>query len=306
MPLPPVFSILDLDDLLNRLFRKIGRQAERQKTITVIQGNSSDGKHIVEASDGDTIKTNNPEAAKEIRFGGPDQINMAFMTQCRQYTSLMAGNLDTMAGLSPLADTVGQERILVEGSNVRIKYMEDRFYAFTKRVVRDLALYLWEDDFIEIPFVKRVPGTDIEIPCMWNEESRKGYFFDYNFEIEPFSMQPQGPGQIVQAVDSIVFNTIMPLLPVLADQGVTINFEGLLRLKAEALGLKELDQFVSFSGPPKALRPEIINIGSGGTPKRALESQQKANALQQQGGVGAMEHDMISAGMGGTDNKVVA
>ena len=71
--LPPIASLRDLSDSINKTFRKLLRQQDRQKQLTVVAaGAEDDGNRIIKASDGDTIRSDRPESTKEIKFGGID------------------------------------------------------------------------------------------------------------------------------------------------------------------------------------------------------------------------------------------
>ena len=64
------------------------------------------------ANDGEVILVNDANSLKEMRFGGPDQANLAFAIHAKATHSEIAGNLQTLGGLSPQADTLGQEQLL--------------------------------------------------------------------------------------------------------------------------------------------------------------------------------------------------
>ena len=112
LPMAPVQVLIDLHDAINVVFRKLTRQAERQKTVTFVQaGADEDGKRVVNASDGETIRVDNAQGVNQASFGGVDQMNLAFGLQLKDLLIYMGGNLDTLGGLSPAAGTLGQEEM---------------------------------------------------------------------------------------------------------------------------------------------------------------------------------------------------
>ena len=104
------------------LFRKLGRQAERQKTLLGVMGDAQrDGERIGSASDGDIVTMDNPEKAKELTFGGVNPDNFNFVIALRDLFSWTAGNLDAIGGLGPQAPTATQEKLIAISSNKRLR-----------------------------------------------------------------------------------------------------------------------------------------------------------------------------------------
>ncbi len=273
MPSPPVNAWRDIHELSNDLFRKLGRQASRQKTILGVQGGAdADGNRIVNASDGDVMRVDSPDKAKEYRFGGIDQQNLLFFLQCKDIFSYIGGNLDTLGGLSPMADTAKQEELLVNSSNKQTADMQDQVMTLVERVCGDLGWWLWTDPLIELPLIQRVQGTDIEIPVTFSAEAREGDFLDYNFKIKPYSMAHDSPGQRLQALTQVWTQWIMPNLQFMQQLGIEPDWEALLRLVAKYTNNDDLEEILKFGGPPTMPRPEPIGQpekGSAGPAKPA-------------------------------------
>jgi len=229
MPLPPAALWEDLHDLENRLYRKLGRQAERQKTILGVRsGGNADGRRVINANDGEAINLDDPRNAQEYKFGGIDNTTLAFLIQSKDLYSYLAGNLDALGGLGPQAETLGQERLLAASASQRILKMQKITVEFTVEVVKNLGFYLWYDPLRRMPLVKRAPGG-IEIPIMFTPEDRESDFTEYNLKIEPYSMQHQSPAAKLQAIRQIFTDFIAPYVPMLEAQGITIDFEALFK-----------------------------------------------------------------------------
>jgi hypothetical protein len=260
MPLAPSALWMDLHDLANRLFRKLGRQAERQKTVLGVQsGSEDDGDRILKANDGEALKMDNPDRAREYRFGGIDQPSLAFLLQVKDLFVYLGGNLDSLGGLSPMADTLGQDQLLAQNASKRVADMQDRVIEFSKEVICDLGFYLWNDPLIELPLTKRVPGFDnLFVPVTFDAESREGDFLDYNVEIEPFSMQHQTPQMKLQALVQVFQQFLAPYAPMMAEQGIGINFEALLSIIAKYTNVSELGDILEFAAPPTVYKPGVV------------------------------------------------
>lgn len=245
MPLAPASLLIDMHVLANNLFRKLARQAERQKTnLLVDQTSTDDGTRIVDASDGEAIVTRNPDKCKEARYGGIDNANFGFFTNVRDLYSYFAGNLDTLGGLSPQADTLGQDKLLAESASERIQAMRETTLEFTTNICRDLAWYLWTDPLIELPLYKRIKGSNIEIPVSFNPEDRQGDFLNYNFSIVPFSMQEETPATKMSKFTNIWQTYILPMLPIIQQTGGQLNTEEILALLSQYYDFPEIENII--------------------------------------------------------------
>ena len=252
MPLPPVALWRDLHDLSNQVFRKLANQSNRQKDITAYSSaNKDDAKRIQSAKDGDMVQVNDANGVKTLKYGGIDSQQLMFGLQLRDLFSYLGGNLDSIGGLSAQAETLGQEQLLAASSSKRINDMQDQTVAFTKSICKDLGQYLWTDPLIEVPIVHRL-STGREFQDTFGPADREGDFYQYNLDVEPYSMQDRGPQQRLQAIRSLVQELLIPLMPALQEQGIQVNMEGILRCYAELADMPELEEFVTFSNPTMA------------------------------------------------------
>ena len=250
MPLPFMAVLFDLHDLVNRLFRKLGRQAERQKTIYAYAGVAQqDAQRIRDASDGELVRVEDPNRVKEYRFGGVDRANFAFMLQLRSLFSYLAGNLDAIGGLAAQAETLGQERLLVGGATDLVADMQSMVYDFCRRIFRQLGWYLWTDPIIDIPLLRKVAG--IQIPVRFDASMRKGEYYDYNIDVQPYSLQEPTPAERLQLIFQMMTQVAVPLMPMLQRQGIGIDMRRFVELVAEYSNVPELrDILVSMPTMP--------------------------------------------------------
>lgn len=252
MPLPPIANLVDLNDALNRSFRKLVRQSDRQKTITLVaSGADDDGDRILHADDGDMIRVDRPEATRESRFGGVDQNNLAFGIQLRQLFDYMAGNLSAMGGLSVQADTVGQEEIIKASSSQKIQDMQSAVIQFAERCVRSVASWVWYDPVRRYDLVDVMSDTGFEVPLTFKPKDRKeSEFLEMNFDISPSSMRESNPQQKLGILANTVSNFLVPLTPNLQQQGLTIDATAFIRQIAELSNMPEIESLVIPVGDP--------------------------------------------------------
>ena len=297
LPLPPVALWRDMHQLANGLWRKLERQAIRQKKILGFDpAGVSDAKNIVNANDGDAVKMN-ANNSKEFSFGGIDNGNLAFLMSAVDQFSWLVGNLDALGGLGPQAETLGQERIIKSSANERVQDMERATQEFVVDVFRDLGLYLWTDPFIEIPFTKRIPGTELELERLWTPDLREGDFLDYNFELHPYSMQASTPGDKLNLVLQIFQQVIVPSMPVMQQQGIGVDFEGLFRLIGRYADLPEIEEVLLANQPVVAPEGPINprNIRPGTTRRENVRI--NAPAGTRRGRSAALMQTLLGAGV---------
>jgi hypothetical protein len=105
-------------------------------------------------------------------------------------------------------------------------------------------------------------------------------------------MQHQSPESKLQGIRTILTEMVQPLLPMMEQQGVTLDIEGLFKTVGKLSNIPELQDFIKFSSPnqaqpigsssearqaPNTIRTNIRkNVATGGTP------QGRSSVLQQQ------------------------
>ncbi|OHB56125.1 MAG: hypothetical protein A2Y07_01240 [Planctomycetes bacterium GWF2_50_10] len=282
MPLPPVALWMDLHDLANRIFRKLGRQAERQKTLLGVRtSGQKDGDNVIRADDGEAITMDDPKNAQEYNYGGIRPESLAFLIQLKDMFAYFAGNLDSLGGLSPQADTLGQDQLLSANASKRVLVMQDRMIEFTTEIVTDIAGYIYDDPITPIPVIKAVKGADVQIQGSFEPEERVAPFNKYNFEIEPYSMQYQGPAARLQALTQIFTNFLVPFAPMLSEQGIAINFRGLLSIISRYGNMPELDELLVMQEPLSNSLPGPVGMPKSPVTRRTYERINRPGATRQ-------------------------
>lgn len=271
MPLPAVGILYDMHESANLLMNKLIAQGLRQKTLQGVSGgDTGDAQRICDAKDGEAVRIDAPDKTKEMRFGGVDAANFAFVVQLKDMFSYFAGNLDSLGGLSPQADTAAQEKMLASSSSVRIRDMQERTVEFTRKVVQDIAYYLWDDPVVNIEVTKKLPGVDVEIPAEFNQSTKQGDFYNYDIDIEPYSMQHKSPGQRLQTFMEFLQGIFIPLAGQMQQEGIVPNMEGIVRTFGRLANMEaELEDVVTFTAMPTGA--DAAGPG-GGAPQRALQS----------------------------------
>ena len=266
MPLPPVSLLIDLHEMANRVFRKLGRQSDRQKTVTLVQaGQEDDGRRLVESSDGDVIRTDRPEGTREARFGGVDQPTLAFLVQLKDLFVYMGGNLDALGGLGKLSETVGQEQLIAKSASARIADMQETATKAVKQVVNTLGKYLWYDPVASPTVSYKIPDTDFEASVEFTPDIREGEIIEYEIDVAPYSMVDRSPSERAKTLGELMQGFIIPLAPILQQQGIKPNMNKFLELMAKYSNTDELMDIVSgFSEQDMAQMQQMQQVAGVG------------------------------------------
>jgi len=252
MPVAPAMHWFDMHDLSNRLFRKLGRQADRQKSWTGVRtGATKDGQTVQSVNDGEIVTLDDPKNIADVKSGGVDQATLAYVLVLKDLFSYFAGNLDMLGGLGAQSETLGQDQLLSASASMRIQKMQKEVTSFTTEVLKDLMWYLWYDpNPKQKDVIKKVPGFEsIAIAVPFNPEDREGDYLQYNIKMEPYSMQHQSPESKMQGIRTIMQEMLLPLQPQMQQQGITINFEKLMKTVSKLSNIPELNDIIEYSSP---------------------------------------------------------
>ncbi|MCP4899994.1 MAG: hypothetical protein GY906_23750 [bacterium] len=290
LPLPPLSSWRDLHDLSNSLWRKLGNQADSQKTVQGFGGGDDEGaENFKGASDGDGIHYKGGEP-KKLTAGGVDQRTLAFSLVCKDLFSYFGGNLDSMGGLGAQTETLGQDRLLSEASSAQIKQMADSVVAFSQKLFRTFAWYEWNDPVLHRTLKKRIPGTDISLEVPWGREQKKGEFENFRLKIDIYSLHDDSPSSKLMRLRTFLNEFVIPLMPIIESQGGSIDAKKIIELAAKYTGFPEGDEIVIFMD--SVLAGQAAGQGSG------VQAPGSPNG-------GVYEHVTKGAGASSTADKIL-
>lgn len=254
LPLPTVATLRDLHELANAVFRKLARQAvAKKRVVTFTGGSDNDGSAnaLKEAADGDGIKWTG-QKPETIDVGGIDAESLAFYLQVYEQFNRLAGNLDSLGGLGPSAETASQEDAIGQAASARMAAMKSRTIDFTRGIWKSIAWYEWTNPVRKRSIRKPVDqgdGVSFYLAREWSAETRDGDFLDFNFDIDPFSMEDDTPAIRLQKIKQVFLEIIAPSLPIMQQQGATVDFKKLIELFARLGNVDELREIVQFGEP---------------------------------------------------------
>jgi len=247
LPLPPVAIWRDLHELANALFRKLGTQADDQKRVLGFTGNDSEGvENFKNARDSDGIRFSGGKPEK-LEAGGVDAKTLAFFMQVRDLASYFGGNLDSLGGLAPMTETLGQDRLLTEAAGAQLRDMQGEMIKVAREVFRALAWYEWHDPVKTRTLEKPLPGLPgVSIPVEWSRDSRQGDFDEFDLDIDVYSLLDDSPALKLQRLGLVMQQYVLPLMPAIEAQGGSLDANRLLKLVAKLSDFSELDDIVTF------------------------------------------------------------
>jgi hypothetical protein len=279
LPVPPASIWYYLQILGNRIARKIGRQAERMKTVLAYDGSASeDAKEIAEADDGETVRVDNIDGIKEISFGGTTENAYNYLAWVEQEFSKMAGNIDLISGTQSDENTLGQTEILQNNGQVRLQDMQNLTYQFTGELVHDLGFFIHTDPLIDMMLVKRTAGVDQQV--RYTPEMREGDFLDYTFTIQPYSMARTDPEKKVRRIMEFISTGIPAIAQAYQLLGPMLNIENIVNLVAREVGIEEADEIINSQVLQQTIQMQLMQLQTNG-----IAADGKAGAFALNGGI---------------------
>lgn len=294
IPPPPIWNWLDLYKFVQEVINRIARRIKRGKSLIVYDRNSEQDANVIrDAEDMELIGVDNVDNAKEIEVGKLDYKIFDVIGWFKNLCSEQAGNLDMLAGLKAQANTLGQEQMLYANATTILDDMIQRAYEFTQDVLMDTAWYVWHDPFIEMNVTKRIAGLE-NIQVAYNDDAKEGDFWEYNVEIEPYSMARMSPTLRMRRVMELVSGLIIPTLGYAAQQGDVLNVRNLVKTVARDMDLteSEIDSFYQsqFVMPTSDFGPYMPTRGKPAMQPSdqlgASPASRELNSIQQQNRAG--------------------
>lgn len=246
LPVPPMALVFDLHVMINKVARKLGRQADRQKDLVLFDDRAADeATRIRDASDGEMVGVQSVDRYRQVSFGGPNEDGYRHLGFLFEQFSRIGGNVDLLGGLQPQSDTLGQDEMLFTNATARIDDMRLEVYEFTKHVGAKLAWYLWHDPLVELPLVGRG-----ESPVTFSAAQRAGRFMDYHFDIEPYSMSPDSPTRRYRRTLEWIDHVVVPTAKIAVAQGYKLDVDRLAAITGKMLNIDQSGELYRSPAAP--------------------------------------------------------
>ena len=253
LPKGPIQDIIDLNESINILARKLMRQGDRQKEVIVgSNAASKDTAQVLKTNDGEAMYADRPDQIKAVMWGGPNQQNFQLMNAFIDRLSWLAGNLEIQGGLGPQSGTAKQDEMLNENSSATTQNMQQKTMNGVISVVKALIWFWYHSPYKVMHVTYSLPGMpSVTAPLQVNphpgdqpqqpgQMARTYKFEDLNIHVDPYTVQFQSPQQRQQAIDQVVTQIILPLMQIMQAQGIQFDIRTYLEKKAKMQDMPDL------------------------------------------------------------------
>lgn len=265
MPKGPIQDLIDLHEAVNRMLRKLIRGCDRLKENTFVQGQASeDGSRLLKSNDGEIIKVDHPDMINRVVMGGPDQNLFQVFGAFKELFSWLAGNLDSMGGLSPQAKTLGQDEMLAQSSSATITSMQEQTVNLVRSVTSALIWYEHHHPTKVMRTHKNIPGLNQPLMRRVTPQQRQQLpWEELEIQVDPYSMQAATPQSRLSDLNGVMSGVIIPLAQQLAAQGIIPDMNAYLAKIAKYMNMPDLPDIITYAEPPQ---PEGQPSPGGGSP----------------------------------------
>lgn len=239
LPVAPIHHLIDLHEFVNHGYRKLVNQMQRQKEVLPVRGGQvDDAKNLLQASDGEAFSCDNADAIKPVSYGGPNNVNTQFTIHLADVFNKMAGNLDLLSGAAPQSKTATQDKLLADNASAGVSDMQEFTVSGIARVLNSLCWFWWCHPEAVMTTKRTAPGVpDVGItrrlgPAGSPGLARNGRFEDLDCRVDPYSLVFRTPQQRLQFL-MMMFEKMLPIMPMLAQNGVQVDVQFLMKKIAE-------------------------------------------------------------------------
>ena len=249
LPIPPLWYSMDLDAALNSIVMKMRKQAESQKSNLVYEGDAADDvERLVSAPDQGSVKVSSTTGIEVVTWPGIDSEHYKWANYLENQVSMQNNNLYLLGGQGTGAETLGQDQLQFANASKSVDDMTQKTYSFTQSAAKKMVWYFWSDPLISVPRIKRIEGFG-DIPVVFDRAARDGEFWDYEFNVEPYSLQRLSAMVEFQRTMSLLTQWILPSAQIAAQQGAQINVPRATQHLAKMAGLRGFNDWYETSVP---------------------------------------------------------
>ena len=291
IPIAPLYTSLDLHYFINTMLRKMARQANRNKQITIWEASAeNDMKNIDSTDDGGNCKVANIDKIKQLETQTINEKSYEWVAWLKQAYSEQNNNLNVVGGIQQQAGTLGQEQMLYSNATVGIDDMVARGHSFIKSIMTKMTHYVLTDPLVDIRTAKEALNGEVEVPTrlvygdIEAEDAVK-----YNIDVEPYSMQRVNPTLRMQRIMQLVTGVILPFYQQAMQSGQTVDVAALVKLVGRDLDLTDSEVDSIFKNvmalPNNDTGPYQMPakmVGGDGSGQLASGDGARANNLNQQ------------------------
>jgi hypothetical protein len=139
--------------------------------------------------------------------------------------------------------------------------MQASMMKFVTGVTTDIAYWIYTDPVSSYDIVKSIGGPlGITIPTSWGPNRRTEPFFRYNFKLNPHLMVTRSPSEQGAMVMQFVRELVIPLLPMLQQEGITLDWEAFFKMISRYMQIPEFNHIITYSNE-ELVEPRRMDSG---------------------------------------------
>jgi len=275
VPIPPAWFWHDLDVSTNIVAKTAREQAESQKDLLLASpANKELAEKVLNAKNMDVLIVNDPkEGVLPVSLGGMNTEALPYLGYTETAFNKSGGTSEIMGGRGTEAPTLGQEKMQFQNASRIVGNMYTRYHGFMTSILRKLAYKVWTDPTVYIPVVKDIPGVG-QLEPVFSQADQVGDFYDFVFNITPYSTQRMSPEMKYQRLLSLSSQWILPTLPIAAQMGAKFDIPEATKKMAEYIGLNDFNQLYSTAIPDGVQPINYQMQPNGQTKKQGAQGQQ--------------------------------
>ncbi len=289
IPIPPIYTLMELDTAINVLYAKSRNQAERLKRIGVYEsGGEKDAETAKNAKDGQMCGFTNVQNVKDIQLGSISQEIWEFLGFSLNQYSEQGG----ITGLESKmrSKTLGQDQMLMSNATRTLNFMSQKVHFFASSISEKIGYELWENPTMQISAAKKMAGI-AEVSVTYNQLQQEGNFLDYYLEVEMYSMQKLSPEMKFNKMWQMITGWVLPTAQVSAQQGKTPNIPEITKALSNYADIDTEGWYLSEMPQQAELNPyqPMGGVKSADTRFGSNEGDNMNNMLTQQSAKSAKE-----------------
>lgn len=252
LPKAPMMDLWHLHMDLNNILRKVNRQVRNFKELTVYpRALENDAREIMKSNDGDLIPSERPDDFKPLITRGKHAQPLLMVADVyRSLFDFVGGNLSLLGGRAAQSGTARQDAMLNDNAGASIAQLQGETTKFASKVFESLLWFHHHHPYQTMHSPYRVQGQDGmgAMRTVTPEHRAKVKWDRAKFRIDPYSLKHQSPQERLQFLSSIV-GQMIPIMPLLAQQGVGFNANAWLAAIAKYGDAPDIPQLFTYTEP---------------------------------------------------------
>ena len=262
-------DLFGLDQWANQLLRKLVTDCDSLKEV-MLYSDASIAERLRDAPSGSYLMVDDPKAVQSVAFNGA-QVQLltgAFML-ARQLFDQMGGNLSLQGGLAPQAKTASQEKMLNANAGAGTADLSETTLRYTSDVLKGLLWFWWKHPFLTMESEHAAPGLpEYPVAERLGPRGSPGLARDLPFDrlrlrVDPYSLQPTSPQEVLAQIREVVKTEVLPMMPLLMQQGTSFDAPEYLHLIGELLNNPRIADVLTLQEPPAGVMGGEGQAGAG-------------------------------------------